>query len=85
MLVPDRGDPTMKIGLASLRRIVPFKLYWPTLIGATGFPGTFAAGGTLDIWDSMYRLNLRTAVASCQAACLSGNSSPTKSNQEKWP
>jgi hypothetical protein len=43
MLVPDRGDPTMKIGLASLRRIVPFKLYWPTLIGATGFPGTFAA------------------------------------------
>jgi NAD(P)-dependent dehydrogenase (short-subunit alcohol dehydrogenase family) len=25
-------------------------------------------GGTLDSWDSMYRLNLRTAVASCQAA-----------------
>ena len=26
------------------------------------------AGGTLDSWDSMYRINLRTAVASCQAA-----------------
>jgi NAD(P)-dependent dehydrogenase (short-subunit alcohol dehydrogenase family) len=26
------------------------------------------AGGTLDSWDSMYRLNLRTAVVACQAA-----------------
>ena len=26
------------------------------------------AGGTLESWDSMYRINLRTAVAACQAA-----------------
>jgi NAD(P)-dependent dehydrogenase (short-subunit alcohol dehydrogenase family) len=35
---------------------------------AGGFRWEELAGGTLDIWDSMYRLNVRTAVASCQAA-----------------
>ena len=36
------------------------------IAGGFGF-GKFA-GGTLDIWDAMYRINLRTAVVSCQAA-----------------
>jgi NAD(P)-dependent dehydrogenase (short-subunit alcohol dehydrogenase family) len=36
------------------------------IAGGFGF-GKFA-GGTLDIWDAMYRTNLRTAVVSCQAA-----------------
>jgi NAD(P)-dependent dehydrogenase (short-subunit alcohol dehydrogenase family) len=35
---------------------------------AGGFRWEKLAGGTLDHWDSMYRINLRTAVASCQAA-----------------
>jgi NAD(P)-dependent dehydrogenase (short-subunit alcohol dehydrogenase family) len=35
---------------------------------AGGFRWEKLAGGTLDIWDSMYRLNLRSAVASSQAA-----------------
>jgi NAD(P)-dependent dehydrogenase (short-subunit alcohol dehydrogenase family) len=35
---------------------------------AGGFRWEKLAGGTLDNWDSMYRVNLRTAVASCQAA-----------------
>jgi NAD(P)-dependent dehydrogenase (short-subunit alcohol dehydrogenase family) len=35
---------------------------------AGGFHWEKLAGGTLDSWDSMYRLNLRTAVVSCQAA-----------------
>jgi NAD(P)-dependent dehydrogenase (short-subunit alcohol dehydrogenase family) len=35
---------------------------------AGGFHWEKLEGGTLDSWDSMYRLNLRTAVASCQAA-----------------
>jgi NAD(P)-dependent dehydrogenase (short-subunit alcohol dehydrogenase family) len=35
---------------------------------AGGFQWEKLAGGTLDSWDSMYRLNLRTAVVSCQAA-----------------
>ncbi|HEY2635196.1 MAG TPA: SDR family oxidoreductase [Steroidobacteraceae bacterium] len=35
---------------------------------AGGFRWEELAGGTLDIWDSMYRINLRTAVVSCQAA-----------------
>jgi NAD(P)-dependent dehydrogenase (short-subunit alcohol dehydrogenase family) len=35
---------------------------------AGGFTVGKLAGGTLDIWDSMYRINLRTAVVSCQAA-----------------
>src|SRR6266704_637244 len=35
---------------------------------AGGFHWEKLAGGTLDSWDSMYRINLRTAVASCQAA-----------------
>jgi NAD(P)-dependent dehydrogenase (short-subunit alcohol dehydrogenase family) len=35
---------------------------------AGGFHWGKLAGGTLDSWDSMYRLNLRTAVVSCQAA-----------------
>jgi NAD(P)-dependent dehydrogenase (short-subunit alcohol dehydrogenase family) len=35
---------------------------------AGGFQWEKLAGGTLDSWDSMYRINLRTAVASCQAA-----------------
>jgi NAD(P)-dependent dehydrogenase (short-subunit alcohol dehydrogenase family) len=35
---------------------------------AGGFHWEELAGGTLDSWDSMYRINLRTAVASCQAA-----------------
>jgi NAD(P)-dependent dehydrogenase (short-subunit alcohol dehydrogenase family) len=35
---------------------------------AGGFHWEELAGGTLDSWDSMYRLNLRTAVAACQAA-----------------
>jgi NAD(P)-dependent dehydrogenase (short-subunit alcohol dehydrogenase family) len=35
---------------------------------AGGFQWEKLAGGTLDIWDSMYRLNLQTAVVSCQAA-----------------
>ena len=39
MLVPDRGDPTMKIGLAGLRRIVLFRLCWPTLLVRLGFRG----------------------------------------------
>jgi len=35
---------------------------------AGGFQWEELAGGTLKSWDSMYRLNLCTAVASCQAA-----------------
>ncbi|MGO9931670.1 MAG: SDR family oxidoreductase [Steroidobacteraceae bacterium] len=35
---------------------------------AGGFHWEKLAGGTLESWDSMYRLNLRTAVVSCQAA-----------------
>ena len=35
---------------------------------AGGFLWEKLDGGTLDSWDSMYRLNLRTAVVSCQAA-----------------
>src|SRR5579863_4100032 len=35
---------------------------------AGGFRWEKLAGGTLDSWDSMYRINLRTAVVSCQAA-----------------
>jgi NAD(P)-dependent dehydrogenase (short-subunit alcohol dehydrogenase family) len=35
---------------------------------AGGFHWEKLAGGTLESWDSMYRINLRTAVASCQAA-----------------
>jgi NAD(P)-dependent dehydrogenase (short-subunit alcohol dehydrogenase family) len=35
---------------------------------AGGFHWEEISGGTLESWDSMYRLNLRTAVASCQAA-----------------
>jgi NAD(P)-dependent dehydrogenase (short-subunit alcohol dehydrogenase family) len=35
---------------------------------AGGFHWEKLAGGTLDSWDSMYRLNLRTAAVSCQAA-----------------
>jgi NAD(P)-dependent dehydrogenase (short-subunit alcohol dehydrogenase family) len=35
---------------------------------AGGFRWEELAGGTLDSWDSMYRINLRTAVVSCQAA-----------------
>jgi NAD(P)-dependent dehydrogenase (short-subunit alcohol dehydrogenase family) len=35
---------------------------------AGGFQWEKLAGGTLDTWDSMYRLNLQTAVVSCQAA-----------------
>lgn len=35
---------------------------------AGGFHWEKLAGGTLDVWDSLYRLNLRTAVVACQAA-----------------
>jgi NAD(P)-dependent dehydrogenase (short-subunit alcohol dehydrogenase family) len=35
---------------------------------AGGFRWEELAGGTLESWDSMYALNLRTAVVSCQAA-----------------
>jgi NAD(P)-dependent dehydrogenase (short-subunit alcohol dehydrogenase family) len=35
---------------------------------AGGFHFEKLAGGTLATWDSMYRMNLRTAVACCQAA-----------------
>jgi len=35
---------------------------------AGGFRWEKLAGGTIDSWDSMHRLNLRTAVLSCQAA-----------------
>jgi NAD(P)-dependent dehydrogenase (short-subunit alcohol dehydrogenase family) len=35
---------------------------------AGGFRWEKLTGGTLDTWDSMYRLNLQTAVVSCQAA-----------------
>ncbi len=35
---------------------------------AGGFHWEKLAGGTLDSWDSMYRINLRTVVNSCQAA-----------------
>jgi len=35
---------------------------------AGGFHWEKLAGGTLESWDSMYRINLRTAVVSCQAA-----------------
>jgi NAD(P)-dependent dehydrogenase (short-subunit alcohol dehydrogenase family) len=35
---------------------------------AGGFRWEKLAGGTLDSWDSMYKLNLRTAVVSCRAA-----------------
>jgi NAD(P)-dependent dehydrogenase (short-subunit alcohol dehydrogenase family) len=35
---------------------------------AGGFRWEELAGGTLDSWDSMYRINLRTAVVSTQAA-----------------
>ena len=35
---------------------------------AGGFLWEKVAGGTLDSWETMYKLNLRTAVVSCQAA-----------------
>jgi NAD(P)-dependent dehydrogenase (short-subunit alcohol dehydrogenase family) len=35
---------------------------------AGGFRWEKMSGGTLDIWDAMYKINLRTAVISCQAA-----------------
>jgi NAD(P)-dependent dehydrogenase (short-subunit alcohol dehydrogenase family) len=35
---------------------------------AGGFQWETLAGGTLDTWDSMYRINLQTAVVACQAA-----------------
>jgi len=35
---------------------------------AGGFHFEKLASGTLDSWDAMYRINLRTAVVSCQAA-----------------
>jgi len=35
---------------------------------AGGFRWEKLVGGTLETWDAMYRLNLRTAVASCEAA-----------------
>src|SRR5712664_3010037 len=35
---------------------------------AGGFHFEKLAGGTLDSWDAMYRINLRTAVVACQAA-----------------
>jgi len=35
---------------------------------AGGFRWEKLAGGTIDSWESMYRLNLRTAVVACQAA-----------------
>jgi NAD(P)-dependent dehydrogenase (short-subunit alcohol dehydrogenase family) len=35
---------------------------------AGGFHWEKLVGGTLDSWDSMYRINLRTAVVSCQSA-----------------
>jgi NAD(P)-dependent dehydrogenase (short-subunit alcohol dehydrogenase family) len=35
---------------------------------AGGFQWEKLTGGTLESWDAMYRINLRTAVASCQAA-----------------
>src|SRR6202140_1046818 len=35
---------------------------------AGGFHWEKLGGGTLDGWDSMYRINLRTAVVACQAA-----------------
>jgi NAD(P)-dependent dehydrogenase (short-subunit alcohol dehydrogenase family) len=35
---------------------------------AGGFHFEEIGGGTLDTWDAMYRINVRTAVASCQAA-----------------
>ncbi len=35
---------------------------------AGGFHWETLSGGTLDSWDSMYRINLRTVVVACQAA-----------------
>jgi NAD(P)-dependent dehydrogenase (short-subunit alcohol dehydrogenase family) len=35
---------------------------------AGGFRWEKMSGGSLDIWDAMYKINLRTAVISCQAA-----------------
>jgi NAD(P)-dependent dehydrogenase (short-subunit alcohol dehydrogenase family) len=35
---------------------------------AGGFQWEKLAAGTLDIWDAMYKVNLRTVVVSCQAA-----------------
>lgn len=35
---------------------------------AGGFRWEKVAGGSLDTWDAMYQMNLRTAVAACQAA-----------------
>ena len=35
---------------------------------AGGFRWEKLAGGTLDTWDAMYKINLRTAVVACQAA-----------------
>jgi NAD(P)-dependent dehydrogenase (short-subunit alcohol dehydrogenase family) len=35
---------------------------------AGGFHWETLAGGTLETWDSMYRINLRTVVVACQAA-----------------
>jgi NAD(P)-dependent dehydrogenase (short-subunit alcohol dehydrogenase family) len=35
---------------------------------AGGFRWEKMSGGTLDIWDAMYKINLRTAVVACQAA-----------------
>ncbi len=35
---------------------------------AGGFRWETVAGGSLDTWDTLYQMNLRTAVAACQAA-----------------
>ena len=35
---------------------------------AGGFRWEKVAGGSLDTWDTLYRMNLRTAVSACQAA-----------------
>jgi len=54
---------------AAMQRVVAETTRLDGLINvAGGFQWEKVGGGTLEAWDSMYRQNLRTAVASCQAA-----------------
>jgi NAD(P)-dependent dehydrogenase (short-subunit alcohol dehydrogenase family) len=54
---------------AALQEVIKTTARLDALVNvAGGFEWQTVADGTLDSWDSMYRLNLKTAVNSCQAA-----------------
>ena len=56
-------------GRSAMQRIVKEAGRLDGLINVVGgFQYEQLAGGTVETWDSMYRINLRTAVVSCQAA-----------------